>query len=42
MVVVSENGSINERLVASKDSAITTGLKMFKIYENIFTELNLD
>lgn len=39
---VAEDGNINERLVALKDSPSTTGLSMFNIFETICNELSLD
>ncbi|KAL4105038.1 hypothetical protein QTP88_020322 [Uroleucon formosanum] len=39
---VTEDGNINDRLVALKDSPSTTGLSMFNIFETICNELGLD
>lgn len=39
---VTEDGNINERLVALKDSPSPTGLSMFNIFETICNELGLD
>lgn len=36
------NGQIYERLLALKESSITTGIQLFKLFENICTYLSLD
>lgn len=39
---INSNGKICERLLALKDSAITTSIQMFNVFENICNELSLD